>query len=54
MICLVVLSKLFVNMNMKFKKEILKSIFAENFTKYLEYNSNFIYLLLSLLSRLKD
>lgn len=41
-------------MNMKFKKEILKTIFAQKFTTLLEYEPNFIYMLLSLLSKLKD
>ena len=41
-------------MNMKFKKEILKNVFAENFAIYFNNEPHFIYLLFTLLKKLKD
>ena len=54
MIILALLNKLFRDMNLKHKKEILKNVLTKNFTNYLEYNSDFIYILLMIFQQLID
>lgn len=53
-IVVVVLNKLFKDMNMKYKKEILKEVFANNFANYFQFEPHFIYLMFTLLKKLKD
>lgn len=49
-----VLSKLFEDMNMKYKKEVIKEVFALNFMQYYKLEPNFIFLLFIFLSKIKD
>ncbi len=41
-------------MNMKNKKEVIKQIFAANFTEYYKSEPNFVYLMFVLLAQIKD
>ena len=49
-----ILSKLFDDMNMKHKKEIIKEVFSLNFIQYFKSEPNFIFLLLNFISKIKD
>lgn len=53
-IVVVVLNKLFKDMNMRHKKEILKIVFTQNFSVFFNLEPHFIYLLFTLLKKLKD
>ncbi len=53
-ILIVILDKLFAEMNMKFKKEIIRGIFTTKFLFYYKQDCNFIYLLFSFLRKIKD
>jgi len=53
-IVILVLNKLFYDMNLKHKKLVLKEVFASNFAIYFKFNPHFIYLLFSLMKRLSD
>lgn len=54
LIQIAVLSRLFDDMNMKYKKEIIKQVFALNFVEYYKSEPNFIFLLFNFISKIKD
>lgn len=53
-IMLTLVNKLFLDMNMKFKKEIIKKLFTSEFNTFYKINPNIIYLLFTLLRKIKD
>lgn len=53
-IMLTLVNKLFLDMNMKFKKEIIKKLFTGDFNTFYKMNPNIIYLLFTLLRKIKD
>lgn len=53
-IVVLLLSRLFYDMNMKFKKTVLKEVFAQNFAQIYDLEPHFIFLLFSLMKKLSD